>query len=191
MSLRKGSSEPEEAFEAYYARHFKDVARAVLPLADSKEEAFDIAQEAFLRTWAVWGQFADPAADPVRFTLRIGINLAISRLRRLLRLRRRLPQLHGPAQAASAEDIAGVRIDVFRALQKLTPRQRAAVVLCDGLGFSSAEAAATMNLADATVRVHLARGRERLRTAYAPDDFGHGPGRGGRRGPVEEVHDAS
>lgn len=170
LTLPEDLSDGERTFEVFYAEHFEQVARVAFPLVDSREEAFDITQEAFLRTWAQWSRLGVSDQDPWRFTMRVAINLAISRLRRVLRFRHRIPLLLNREQSPSAEDVATNRMEVIEALRGLSPRQRVAVVLCEGLGLSSAEAASLLEISDTTLRVHLARGRERLRRAYGPDD---------------------
>lgn len=166
--MPEGLSDGERAFELFYVEHFEQVARAAFPLAGSREEAFDITQEAFLRTWAQWAHLCASDGDPWRFTVRVAVNLATDRLRRVIRFRHRIPQLLAHEQNPSAEDVATSRMEIIEALRKLSSRQRVAIVLCEGLGLSSAEAASLLEISDATLRVHLARGRERLKRAYGP-----------------------
>jgi RNA polymerase sigma-70 factor (ECF subfamily) len=62
------------------------------------------------------------------------------------------------------------RTEIGRALDSLTPRQRAAVVLVDLLGYPTDEASRALGVTPSTVRVLLARGRQALReTIGAPD----------------------
>lgn len=56
------------------------------------------------------------------------------------------------------------------ALASLTPRERAAVVLTDVLGFSSQEAAEALGIKSATVRVLASRGRARMKEEVTDDD---------------------
>jgi RNA polymerase sigma-70 factor (ECF subfamily) len=56
--------------------------------------------------------------------------------------------------------------DVADALAALSPRQRAAVVLVDYVGFEAGEAAEVLGISPATVRAHLMRGRRALRAAF-------------------------
>jgi DNA-directed RNA polymerase specialized sigma24 family protein len=86
-------SDGERTFEVFYAEHFERVARVAFPLVDSREEAFDITQEAFLRTWAQWSRLGVSDRDLWRFTMRVAVNLATSRLRRVIRFRHRIPRL--------------------------------------------------------------------------------------------------
>jgi DNA-directed RNA polymerase specialized sigma24 family protein len=59
---------------------------------------------------------------------------------------------------------------VVDALGELSPRQRACVVLVDYADLDAAGAAAALGMAEATVRVHLMRGRRALRTMLSIPD---------------------
>jgi RNA polymerase sigma-70 factor, ECF subfamily len=146
------------SFEDFYERSFEAVARAVMLAVGDREDARDLTQEAFVRTWARWGQLR----QPLLFTLKAARNLATSRIRRLIRERAAIPRLW-EAEPDSAD--GGASLSVRAALAGLPDRQRWAVVLCDFLQMSSTEAAPILALSPSTVRVHLARAHERLRQA--------------------------
>lgn len=69
------------------------------------------------------------------------------------------------------DEIARVeaRESIARGLATLTPRQRAAVVLTDLLGFTSDEAARALGVRSSTIRVLAGRGRARLRLSIGED----------------------
>jgi RNA polymerase sigma-70 factor (ECF subfamily) len=72
------------------------------------------------------------------------------------------------ASAASASDNAEVRLvlrDVVRAIRRLPERQRSALLLAGIEEKSYADAASLMGLTPDAVRCHLARARDRLRSA--------------------------
>jgi RNA polymerase sigma-70 factor (ECF subfamily) len=58
----------------------------------------------------------------------------------------------------------GLRQDIHQALEKLSPRQRAAIVLRYYLEMSEKEMAESLNAAPGTVKWLLNAGRERLRS---------------------------
>jgi RNA polymerase sigma-70 factor (ECF subfamily) len=60
-------------------------------------------------------------------------------------------------------DRTTVRQDVAAAMADLSLRQRQSVVLRDWAGFETKDVARMLGMRESTVRVHLARGRERLR----------------------------
>jgi RNA polymerase sigma-70 factor (ECF subfamily) len=150
-------------FEHFYLTHFETVARVIYMTTRSREEAVDIAQEAFVRTWARWGRLRR-SRDPLPFTLTVARNLATSRVRQLIRHRRAmatLPANHPPDEPITAG------LEVREALADLPHRQRWAVVLCDLMGLPSPEAASIMGVSPSTLRVHLARARGHLRRALS------------------------
>ena len=56
------------------------------------------------------------------------------------------------------------------ALQSLSPAQRAVVVLRDFRGASPAQACKTLRISDLAQRIHLCRGRARIRQALESND---------------------
>ena len=60
--------------------------------------------------------------------------------------------------------------DLVVALAALSERQRASVVLHDAAGYSAREVAKIVGSTEAAVRVHLMRGRRRLRELLGEDD---------------------
>jgi RNA polymerase sigma factor (sigma-70 family) len=60
--------------------------------------------------------------------------------------------------------------DLMDALAKLSPKQRAALVLRHYAGYPTREVASILGSSPATVRVHLSQGRKRLRRLLEADD---------------------
>jgi RNA polymerase sigma-70 factor (ECF subfamily) len=58
----------------------------------------------------------------------------------------------------------------MKALRKLPPRQRAAILLHDYADRPTKEIAGTLGISAATVRVHLSQGRRRLRSILEVHD---------------------
>lgn len=75
-----------------------------------------------------------------------------------------------PVHAATSYEIPEAATQVLEALGRLSPRQRAAVVLHDHVGYSAKEVAVILGSTAATVRVHLSNGRRRLRALLEADD---------------------
>jgi RNA polymerase sigma-70 factor (ECF subfamily) len=165
----EGTAGPD--FEAFYRAEFDRVVRAVFVIVGGRDEAFDIAQEAFARAWAHWHRIRRRDA-PVVFVLVVARNLSNSHLRRLIRGRRALTDLENEARGerATSDDVV---LCLPAALAELPSRQRWAVVLCDLLDLSSDQAASILRIAPSTVRVHLSRGRSRLRDRLAAPSPGH------------------
>ena len=56
------------------------------------------------------------------------------------------------------------RLDLEKAMARISPAERAALTLCYALGFSNEEAALILSMPLGTLKSHVLRGRERLAT---------------------------
>ena len=65
---------------------------------------------------------------------------------------------------------AGEPTELLAAIGRLAPMQRATLILRHYVGYDPGEIASLLGIARATVRVHLSRGRRRLRTLLEEDD---------------------
>jgi RNA polymerase sigma factor (sigma-70 family) len=151
-------ADPRE-FEAFFRDNFARIVRACALLTLDRSLAEEIAAEAFTRLWSQWGQIRD-MDHAGGFVFKTATRLCS---REVHRLRRRFGQAPRPDELEQAL----LRRDVGVALAELPLRQRQAVVLRDWAGFPTAEVAAMLGMRESTVRVHLARGRERLRAALS------------------------
>jgi RNA polymerase sigma factor (sigma-70 family) len=150
----------------FFDEHQTRLLQAVWLLVRNRQEAEEIAQDAFVRVWERWDTVTTHP-NPEGYLYRTALNLARSRRRRFLVAVRKTP----------SEGVQGdllLRVDsqdaVMHAVARLTPRQRAAVVLVDLVGLTSVEAAAALGTRPSTVRVLLARGRQTLRKEWHIDD---------------------
>ncbi len=146
-------------FEAFFAEQHADLVVALWLVTRNRHEAEEVAQDAFLKLLERWDRVAI-LADPRGYLYRTAMNVHRSRLRRAAAALRHVAHLVPQDDALEAVESQEA---VVRALAPLTPRQRAAVVLTDVLGFTSEEAGRAMGISASTVRVLVARGRETLR----------------------------
>jgi RNA polymerase sigma factor (sigma-70 family) len=100
------------------------------------------------------------ADNPSGYLYRTAMNVFRMRYRRAKVAARRLL---GTMPRSDAFDAVEARDEVERALATLTPRERAALVLTDLLGFSSDEAGAALGVRPVTVRVLASRARASIR----------------------------
>ena len=150
-------------FEAFYRANLARIVRACALVTLDVALAEDVAAEAFARLWSRWGQIrGDDHAGG--FVFKTAMRLCGKELRR--RARRAPVGRAGPDEMQRALE----RHDVGRALATLPVRQRQAVVLRDWAGFETSEVALILGMKDSTVRVHLARARERLREALTVEE---------------------
>jgi len=165
-----------DAFNALVTRWEKRIYNYLLRLSPDADEAFDLAQETFLKAYQNLGRLDDPA----RFgpwLYRIAHNEAVSLLRRR-RLEGQAPE-NAPEQATGQAAVFGmasieVSIAVRGALALLTADQREAVVLKVCEGFKFAEIASILDTPASTVKSRVYTGLEALRGLLAP--VGGAPG---------------
>ena len=116
-------------------------------------------QEAFLRLWERWEELAR-IEDPTTYLFRVALNGFRVRPRRAALAIRKL----APAPEKRDEFLdAEVRADVRQLLLGITPRQRAALLLVDLLGYPSEQAARILRVRPSTVRALATKGRKALR----------------------------
>lgn len=147
-------------FDTCYRELFPRVARTAALVARDPQLGPDLAQEAFARLYERWDRMASPE-HARNFAFRVAVNLARSHLRRRVAVPFGLsgPERSTPDPTASSADW----LTVAEALEELSPKQRAAVVLVDYADLDAAATGAVLGMAEATVRVHLLRGRRALR----------------------------
>ncbi|MGY6501538.1 MAG: RNA polymerase sigma factor [Acidimicrobiales bacterium] len=156
-------------FEEFFQEEYPALVRAVFPIVGDVGDAEAIVQEAFVKAMARWPRlrgFDRPGAWVRRVAIRDAVRQSARRARPW-----------EPSPSASAVDSITDRVDLDRALAQLSARQRAAVVLHHLLGWPTAEVAGALGCADATVRVHLHRGRAALATILTTDPQGVSDGR--------------
>jgi RNA polymerase sigma factor (sigma-70 family) len=134
--------------------------RRALIAAFGPEAGRDDAAEALAWAWQHWDDVR-VMANPGGYLFRMGRNSARRRLRREAR-GRELESAQG-GSAATAEPTGEPGLTA--ALAALSERQRTAVLLVHGYGYTLVAAAAAMGCSPSTVRNHLARGLSRLRAA--------------------------
>jgi RNA polymerase sigma-70 factor, ECF subfamily len=136
---------------------------AVRTLRDP-EEAADALQEAFISAFRAAGSFR-AEAQVTTWLHRIVVNACLDRIRRRqARPTVPLPEpgLSEPALPRDAVAELQTRLVVQDALGELPEEQRAPIVLVDVEGYSVAETAKLLGIAEGTVKSRCARGRTKL-----------------------------
>jgi RNA polymerase sigma factor (sigma-70 family) len=158
--------EASRSFESFYDAESRTLFRRLWLVTGNRAEAEEIMQDAFLTVWERWEQVG-AMADPVGYLYRTAMNLFRRRYRRAaLAIRRSIGLAPSNDDFANADDRETVR----RVLSTLPPRQRAALVLTEMLGFSSNEAGRALGVQASTVRSLSRQGRESFRGAMEVDD---------------------
>jgi RNA polymerase sigma-70 factor (ECF subfamily) len=121
----------------------------------------DIAEEAMAEAFARALAREGTIRDPVAWIFRTAFRLANEELRAERR------RGSAPSNEGSPPPELGGLVD---ALRQLSPNQRAAIVLRHVLDLDIVEVAHRMGTAQPTVRVHLHRGRKRLRELLGAEE---------------------
>jgi RNA polymerase sigma-70 factor (ECF subfamily) len=157
----EGGASPVSSFEDFFAEHRSRLFGALTVMTGNRAEAEEILQDAFLKVWERWERVA-VMEEPVGFLYRTAMNLFRKRVRRAAVAIRKATHL-----LSREDELAGVetRDEAVRLLQRLTPRERAALVVTAYLGYSSEEAGELLGIQATTVRVLTNRARATLRGA--------------------------
>jgi RNA polymerase sigma factor (sigma-70 family) len=152
-----GVSRSDE-IERLYRERGDRMWRAVLAFAGDPEVAGDAVAEAFAQVL----RRGEDVRDPERWVWRAAFRIASGELKE----RRKRPV----TEAMEAYEMEDPARDLVVALASLSERQRGAVVLHDAAGYPAKEVARIVGSTEAAVRVHLMRGRRRLRELLEDDD---------------------
>jgi len=152
------------AFNELIARHRDRMWAVALRTLRDPEEAADAVQEASISAFRAAGRFRMESAVTT-WLHRIVVNACLDRIRRRQsRPTVALPE-EGPDEPQVPRDAYADRelaMDIEGALGTLPADQRAAIVLVDVEGYSVAEAATTLGVAEGTIKSRCARGRAKL-----------------------------
>jgi RNA polymerase sigma-70 factor (ECF subfamily) len=154
------------AFEEFFRVQTQSLYAHLCMITGNRAEAEELAQDAFLMVWERWPRVAG-MEEPVGYLYRTAMNLFRKRYRRaVLAVRKTVSAELRRDEFAMAED----RSVVAGALDELTPRQRAALVLTELLGFPSAEAGRMLGVSAGTVRALASQGRAAMKRHMEADD---------------------
>ncbi len=151
----------ESAFSDLDAELYREHGPALMRFATGlvgPHDAGDVVQSAVLRAFTSggWSQVTNHRA----YLYRSVMNEARSQHRSTMRRRARELRTVHPAVGENPE----IRPEVLEAVASLSPRQRAVVYLTYWEDLDEASVAARLGIGRGSVRRHLGRGREKLRT---------------------------
>ena len=157
--LRAHVAGDRDAFAELVRRHRDRLWAVALRTLGDREEAADAVQEALISAYRSAHRFRGGAAVTT-WLHRIVVNACLDRVRRRS-ARPTVPLADTEPLPVPAVD-SDTALDVRAALARLPADQRAALVLVDVQGYSVAEAATILEVAEGTVKSRCARGRARL-----------------------------
>jgi RNA polymerase sigma-70 factor (ECF subfamily) len=144
-------------------------ARALLRrMCQSHAEADDLAQEAFIKAWDKMSDLETPAAFPGWFR-RIAVTTFLMAKRRQKAVFEEIDDASPiSSEDSTPEAAAGAKLDLERALAKLSDAERLCVTLNHGEGLSHSEIVEITGLPLGTVKSHVLRGTDKLRRLLDP-----------------------
>jgi RNA polymerase sigma-70 factor (TIGR02960 family) len=201
-ALARARAGDEEAFRELTEPHRRELQLHCYRILGSVHDAEDMVQETLLAAWRSLEAFEGRAS--VRSWLyRIATNRCLNALRGRSRRPREIPAMaepleptrriepvwlepypdallesvpdRAPGPAARYEARESIELSFIVALQHLPPRQRAALVLGDVLGFRTAEVAEMLDTGEASVKGALQRARATLRARLPAADRERAP----------------
>ena len=145
-------------------------ARALLRrMCQNHAEADDLAQDAFIKAWDRLRDLETPAAFPGWFR-RIAVTTFLMAKRRQKAVFEEITDASPLASEESTpEAAAGAKLDLERALARLSDAERLCVTLNHGEGLSHSEIVDITGLPLGTVKSHVLRGTDKLRRLLDPD----------------------
>ncbi len=162
------SGDQREAFSQFCRDEYAAVVRTAYLITGDREEALDVAQEAFARAYERW-RTVRAMERPGGWVHRVAANLSLSwRRRRAARSRPQPAELPPHPAELKPQDP-----EIIQAVLSLPPAQRAAVVLRYFADQSVEDVASALGKKPGTVRAltsqALARLRERIPIQEVPD----------------------
>lgn len=151
----------EEAIRELLLGRLSGAYRLATCILRDPEAAEDAVQEAALRAWVRRRDLRDPTRVDAWFA-KIVTNVCRAEL--VARTRRRPTVEIDPA--VGADDLAGLRDEVGRALSRLTPDEQLVVALRFGRDLTVPQIAAQTGLREGTVKSRLHNAQEHLRAAF-------------------------
>ncbi|MGF7233964.1 MAG: SigE family RNA polymerase sigma factor [Frankia sp.] len=153
-------------FHAFFERYHAEMARFAYLLTGERDAAEDLAADAFVAVWRRWDTVRN-ADLPVAYLRRTIANLAITRIRRLIRERRGLGIVGVSEDRCYGPDVPAV-IDVRAALSALPARKRACVVMRFAFDLSEEDTARTLGISVGTVKSQTSKGLAELTRLLGP-----------------------
>jgi len=152
----------DEFFEGEHERLYK----ALYFVTGNRQDAEELMQDAFMKLWERWDKI-HTIHEPTAYLFRVALNgFRMRRRRAAMMLRRVVPIPEKRDLFLDAE----MRADVRQLLLGVTPRQRAALLLVDLLGYPSEQAARILRVRPSTVRALATQGRRALRATEGARD---------------------
>ncbi len=160
-------SNGDDAFREFYERMQPRAVAVARRLVGNPATAEDLAGEAFARAYARWSKVR-VHPNPDAWVLRVVGNLAVDHVRR----EARRPELRDQSNTGDqAGDGAALRVDLARALHRLSGRQQEVLVMRYLIDLTEEDVAVSLGMTTGSVKTHLHRATTKLRSELAEADL--------------------
>jgi RNA polymerase sigma-70 factor (sigma-E family) len=156
-------------FSSWVAARGRALERYAFVLTGDRQRAEDLVQNTLLRVYRQWNRLSG-MDHPDAYVRQIVTNQYLDWRRRRQNTETADLTDNGPPAPDPAIGVVD-RDELARALQGITPHQRAVLVLRHVEGLDDQAIAAVLGCSAGTVRSHAARGRERLRVLLSGNDI--------------------
>ena len=158
-AVRPTAVTTSRSFDEFFREESSTLFRRMWLVTRDRQEAEDVMQEAFLSVFERWERVAT-MEDPTGYLYRTAFNAWKKRSRMAARAAR---LSFSPAPTPYQYDAVEARTVIGEALARLTPRQRAALVLTELLGYSSEDVGRILGIRAVTGRVLASQARAAMR----------------------------
>lgn len=156
---RRSAGGDQEAFALLVAKHERALRSFILRLGQS-DAVDDVAQEAFLKAWRFAGRF-DGRSRYSTWLTKIAWRCWLDR--------HRARKFDDTPEQADAEHRSDQTLLIDDMLARLTPSERAALILCEGHGWTHSEAAELLGIPLGTLKSAVARAKSKCRQMWNGD----------------------
>lgn len=156
-----GTTKRDKAFQLFYAIEAERLLRFSRLLTGGRDEAWDLAQDALLRTYVAWPRIRNQDAGP--YARKILVNLYRNSVRRAV-IERAFRLSRAPSDQTSEEMFTqvDVHLDIARALATLPLARRVALILRYYEDMSDYQIAEVLGRPLGTVKSDIRRGLAHL-----------------------------
>jgi RNA polymerase sigma-70 factor (sigma-E family) len=171
-----GDDGVEESFTAFVRASGERHLRVAVLLTGDWHAAEDLVQASLVKLYRAWPGVDQVAGDPDAYLRRIMVNTQRSWWRARWRWEAPVAQLPDSPGAGDDADQRALAVSIRQALRRLSPRQRAVLVLRYYEDLPEAEIASLLGCSAGTVKAHAHRGLRALRGALGALDGRWPPG---------------
>jgi len=160
LALSRRAARGDHAAFAMLVEKHERALRGFLIRSVGPDVADDIAQEAFIKAWRAAGQY-DGRARYSTWLTRIAWRCRLDALRK-----------ERPVEPVQPEEHATASVEVEDMLARLSESERAALVLCEGHGWTHPEAAQLLDVPLGTLKSTVARAKSKCRAMWEGAEHG-------------------